>query len=290
MIYGQPVITGQYANLSATLDPVRGFSSLTAGLEGLGGNDYLVGANDDDVHELLIGGDGSDDIRGFAGDDTIHGNGGTDYVDGGEGDDMVYGEGALDIMSGGRGLDQMWAGEGDDVVCGDLVGPAFDGPADADVFNFSSATPSTWAYTDCDPTTGYWANVLRGGNGGDWLEGGLGDEFFFGEGGDDDIFGGSGFDQILGGYGEDYLHGEADLDWICDPGVDSSGVGTRDLVMAEGGGGVIYIGSGSSFAGDIFGDTGVDECFPGPTYCPYCINYTCDVGMSYTSCPITATP
>src|SRR5215213_7682626 len=51
---------------------------------------------------------------------------------GGFGDDDVFGEDGNDNLHGGPGDDKIYGGPGDDVI-GDLNGPTFGNPADADV-------------------------------------------------------------------------------------------------------------------------------------------------------------
>jgi Ca2+-binding RTX toxin-like protein len=67
-----------------TLDGKKG----TDDMRGYGGNDYLLGRGGDD---RLDGGDGNDDLRGLADDDRLIGGKGADRLDGGTGDDRMWG-------------------------------------------------------------------------------------------------------------------------------------------------------------------------------------------------------
>jgi Ca2+-binding RTX toxin-like protein len=52
-------------------------------------------------------GDGSDDIHGGPGDDTLYGQGGDDQIHGGAGNDTIV---------AGSGADFVWGGDGNDVI------------------------------------------------------------------------------------------------------------------------------------------------------------------------------
>lgn len=137
-------------------------------IKGLGGNDHIIGAENDDIlyggegDDLIEGNGGADVLYGEGGNDTLLGQGGADIIYGGSGDDLIrgqggddalYGEGGNDTMLGEGGVDVMFGGSGDDLI------RAFGG-----------------------------ADVLDGGAGNDILEGGGGgDTYVFGRGYDHDI-------------------------------------------------------------------------------------------------------
>ncbi len=78
-----------------------------AGIEGLAGDDSIVGSDGNDV---INGGPGSDIIEGGDGNDTIFGGTGTDLVDGGEGDDLLVAfteelDNGVKFYTGGAGED-----------------------------------------------------------------------------------------------------------------------------------------------------------------------------------------
>jgi len=75
----------------------------------------------------LSGGEGNDNLTGYATNDTLVGNGGNDtlyaragndVVDGGLGNDNLYGEAGTDMLLGGDGADTLQGGAGDDVLDG----------------------------------------------------------------------------------------------------------------------------------------------------------------------------
>ena len=80
---------------------------------GLGGNDKLV-ASDSDRSYHLYGGNGDDQLVGYArndelyggsGNDNLYGYGGRDYLEGGKGKDKLGGFYGNDVLSGGGGKD-----------------------------------------------------------------------------------------------------------------------------------------------------------------------------------------
>ena len=78
-----------------------------AAIEGLAGDDSIVGSDGDDT---IFGGPGSDIIDGGIGNDTIFGGIGTDQVDGGEGDDLLVAfteefDNGVKFYTGGDGKD-----------------------------------------------------------------------------------------------------------------------------------------------------------------------------------------
>jgi Ca2+-binding RTX toxin-like protein len=68
-------------------------------LEGLGGNDTLIGAGGEGNGNHLLGGDGDDSLVGASGSDTLEGGAGNDTLDGGQFDD------GGDTLIGGAGAD-----------------------------------------------------------------------------------------------------------------------------------------------------------------------------------------
>jgi Ca2+-binding RTX toxin-like protein len=100
-----------------------------AGIEGVGGDDFIVAGN------------AADSISGGAGNDTIYGQGGADTIDGGDGDDLlVGGDGAdslvglagIDTLDGGEGNDTLLGGEGNDTLQGGASNDTMDGGVGTD--------------------------------------------------------------------------------------------------------------------------------------------------------------
>ncbi|WP_166763037.1 beta strand repeat-containing protein, partial [Xanthomonas euroxanthea] len=103
-----------------------------------------------DGSDQLTGYQGNDSLFGGRGDDTINGQGGDDLLEGGEGGDSLSGEAGNDRLFGGTQNDALYGGEGDDQL---------DGGANND--------------------------TLYGGGGNDRLEGGAGNDYLSGDAGSD---------------------------------------------------------------------------------------------------------
>lgn len=84
-------------------------------VDGLGGNDLLVGAGSADA---LLGGEGNDALSGGARRDGLFGGAGDDLLDGGNGFDMLSGGGGNDVLSGDAGSDVLNGGLGIDTITG----------------------------------------------------------------------------------------------------------------------------------------------------------------------------
>ena len=104
---GSPLASGK-------LQSLYGETMLFADFRGTGGNDRLLGSEQDDV---LFGYNGNDVLIGGGGDDILRGGGGggADVLRGGNGDDTLYGGDGNDRLIGGRGLDVMTGGAGADL-------------------------------------------------------------------------------------------------------------------------------------------------------------------------------
>ena len=105
-------------------------------LEGLGGNDLILGAQ---RHDTLLGGDGND---------TVDGGGGNDSIEGGAGNDVLREtqftrfNGSVDNSSGS---DTMNGGTGNDTLTGGTESDTLTGGAGADTFAFDQAPDDTTA-------------------------------------------------------------------------------------------------------------------------------------------------
>ncbi|MEP3427866.1 MAG: DUF4114 domain-containing protein [Roseibium sp.] len=147
-------------------------------LHGKSGNDNLSGNNG---HDDLHGGSGDDELNGNSGEDRLYGNSGNDVLRGGNhddelngnnGDDILFGEAGHDSMIGGTGNDQLDGGIGDD----SLIGGSGD-------------------------------DILMGGYGEDTLKGGAGNDQLRGGNNNDNLFGGHDDDVFFGDAGNDFMHG-----------------------------------------------------------------------------------
>lgn len=111
-----------------------------AGVLGLGGNDTVFGASDD---ELILGNTGFDQLWGGEGSDTLFGGKEGDILEGEGGNDLLFGNLDADTLFGGEGFDNLFGGKGDDVLngeggndtlAGDLGADTLTGGSGQDVF------------------------------------------------------------------------------------------------------------------------------------------------------------
>ena len=103
------------------------------------GDDEVYGCNGGDRvylgdgRDVFMGGEGDDWAYGGEGRDWIHGLAGSDHLEGGDGNDRVNGTFYCDTASSaGTGMgdtshNQVYGGNGDDEVTGDLAGDVLDG-------------------------------------------------------------------------------------------------------------------------------------------------------------------
>ncbi|MGF1512990.1 MAG: spondin domain-containing protein [Elainellaceae cyanobacterium] len=91
-------------------------------VEGVNGNNTLVGGAGDDTlngrrgNDSLDGGQGNDILRGAKDDDVLIGGAGRDTLFGGQGNDTLTGDEGRDILRGGSGDDRLDGGQGNDVI------------------------------------------------------------------------------------------------------------------------------------------------------------------------------
>jgi Ca2+-binding RTX toxin-like protein len=216
-------------------------------LNGLGGNDKLIGGAGSDI---MDGGDGIDTASyerstagvivslaggpGAGGDaagdtyanienvigsqhgDTITGNDAANYLWGLGGNDALIGGGGQDTLEGGAGNDSYYVDASDVIV--EAAGGGIDTvytngsinlAAMANIENivFTGAGPVNITGTADD-------NTLNGGAGGDGIDGGAGNDVLNGGDGNDSLYGGAGNDVLLGGNGFDYLTGDIGNDTL----------------------------------------------------------------------------
>ncbi len=199
-------------------------------LIGLGGVDLLDGSAFDDT---LIGGPGSDQMRGRGGNDTYVFE--DDALSGGETDDInsdASGTDTLDFSS----LTQF------SPVTANLAAALTIASHNTRIINRSdsSVLENVWGGAGDDNITGNSvANVLRGGAGRDELDGAAGNDRLEGGAGDDDringLVGGAGNDTLLGGTGNDRLAGGNDNDtFVVDATWGTAGAET-DTITDSGG-------------------------------------------------------
>jgi Ca2+-binding RTX toxin-like protein len=104
------------------------------------GDDAVTGSPNTTNQDHLYGQDGSDVIRGLAGNDNIYGDDvgtptgyeGDDYLYGGDDDDFIRGHAGGDHIKGGGGADDISGGTGEDFICGGNGGDTIDGDSEDD--------------------------------------------------------------------------------------------------------------------------------------------------------------
>ncbi|MEO0771314.1 MAG: calcium-binding protein, partial [Cyanobacteria bacterium J06649_4] len=84
-------------------------------VEALGGNDIVIGRDNNNFREVIRGQNGNDLIFGQGGNDSLSGGNGVDTLLGGGGNDVINGGAGNDILSGGQGND-IFSLEGNDVI------------------------------------------------------------------------------------------------------------------------------------------------------------------------------
>ncbi|MBI1311873.1 hypothetical protein GC176_11320 [bacterium] len=108
---------------SANLIDASAFGGMAV-LEGLDGNDTLIGGAADDFlqggngNDLILGNGGNDLLRGHDGNDTLRGGSGNDTLEGGDGNDGLAGEDGNDSAIGEMGDDTVLGQAGDDTLFG----------------------------------------------------------------------------------------------------------------------------------------------------------------------------
>ncbi len=253
------------------------------------------GVNSDDV---IIGGTGSNAIRGYDGNDqifagagndaSVHADGGNDLVHGGSGNDTLYGEAGTDTMWGGTGADTvrggddadtlhggdgddgaLWGENGDDTVYGDAGNDTIRGDAGNDTLHGGDGDDTIYGASNATDSTDN--DTLYGEGGDDHLFGQSGDDALYGGFNADELRGGAGIDTLWGESGEDDLYGDAGADTLHGGdgndtlyGAGSSDSTDNDILYGEDGDDFLYGQSGNDIlsgglgADNLQGDAGAD--------------------------------
>ncbi|MCA0858827.1 calcium-binding protein [Phaeobacter italicus] len=220
--------------------------------DGWAGNDTIIG---DGGNSDLNGGEGSDSISGNDGNDTIRGRAGTDTISGGNGNDLIYGQTGADAISGGNdqdsiygyeGSDRIWGDAGHDLVYGHSGSDMLSGGTGNDTLNGGDGYDSLYGGDGNDSLIGgTGSDTLLGGAGADVLAGEYGADKLAGGDGNDTLTGGRGFDVLYGDAGDDSLDGGEDDDWLF--GGDGADVlkGGNGSDILQGGAGADSLDGGS---------------------------------------------
>ena len=208
---------------------------------GFAGNDTLAG------HGLLVGGTGDDTLLAFAfrsvgfeevmhggaGNDYLYGDRGDDTLRGGHDDDEIDGGSGNDFITGDGGNDNISGGTGDDRISGGTGDDVIFGVSGDDAVNAGDGNDNVKAGAGNDFVLGAGGDDnLNGGSGNDFLNGGAGVDTINGIDGDDRIFGGEGDDILVGGAGNDRISGGSGADFLL------AGEGADTLVYSESDAGV----------------------------------------------------
>ncbi|MDQ3742618.1 MAG: hypothetical protein M3389_16935, partial [Actinomycetota bacterium] len=196
------------------------------------GSDWLRGY---DLDETILGGDGDDRLEGSTGDDTVDGGAGDDKVDGysgrdhvlgGEGNDTLHPDGyeepGADVVDGGPGIDTIES----DYVTRDpdafqpqvsitLGGGADDGrPGEGDdLRGVERLVLSDPGGKVVGSDAAEYVKLHQVGENGELIGNGGDDELRAGDGADK-VDGGAGADKLDGGYGDDTIVGGPGRDQI----------------------------------------------------------------------------
>ncbi|MEO8289743.1 MAG: CARDB domain-containing protein [Gaiellaceae bacterium] len=236
------------------------------------GDDKIVGGN---AHDEIQGdagkgsgytcstaeaaSDGSDELAGRDGDDTINGQGKNDEV---------AGEDGTDTLNAGTGNDSVTGGEGSDAITSgpNTLGA---GQTDDDTVQGGPETNVNDGTTNDTINAGAGIDNVQGEAGNDTINGGPGDDNLIGSKNDDTINGNDGADVINGADGNDILNGNnGDDDIFGDLGNDiiDGGANNDDLIGGKDTGGAlgdtINGGTGRDY---ILGDEGTIDRPAGQT-------------------------
>lgn len=175
--------------------------------QALGGDaqgDTLVGIENvigSDHNDILIAGDGTNELRGGLGSDYLDGLAGDDRLYGGDGDDRLVGGLGADTLVGGAGVDTAIYQHSDQGVEVRLWnGLGLRGASGDQLFEIENLEGSRLA------------DVLIGDAQANTLWGAAGNDYLDGLAGDDTLIGGTGADRLVGGAGADSLEGGSGAD------------------------------------------------------------------------------
>ena len=179
----------------------------------------LSNLNTDIDDDVIYGGEGDDDIRGYKGDDKLYGEDNNDTIYGGEGNDELRGGNDNDTLHGESDNDKLYGGSGEDYLDGGIGDDELNGDEDNDkLYGFDGN------------------DTLNGGSGNDELRGQNGNDIINGDEGNDNIYGGLGDDIVDGGDGDDminYTFASGAVNVNLSTGITSGADGNDELVNIE---------------------------------------------------------
>lgn len=237
-------------------------------LRTLGGDDILRGGPDNDTLEA---GDGNDQALGEDGNDAIAGGFGNDLEDGAAGDDTIGSndnDQGTDDVRGGPGVDTLDLSGHAGGMTITLDDGANDGaPGEND--NLHADFERVFGTGGADTYTGTAGpDYFRGGTGADVARGGAGNDEIDGDSDADQIFGDEGTDTLYGGYGDDRVEGGAGPDSLFGDYSACSAygcsAGNDQMFARDGEADAVNCGSGADTAQvdavDVVGSDGFQLC------------------------------
>lgn len=249
------ILTGGGSN--NTLDA----SAFTLGgvtLNGLGGNDSLIGTNFADVLHGRIG-SGLDTLRGNNGNDTLTADLGNDLLDGGGGLDRVIESGNVNFTLAATSLTGIGTDTLNNIESADLTGGASDNILKLTTFTGSVTLRGAGGDDELVSSSGH--DVLDGGDGDDTLTGNAGNDQLIGGAGTLDLLIASGAttfvltNTVLTGVGSDTVS-SVELAWLTTSATLASSIDARLFSGA-------MTLTGSSGADTILGGSGADSIVAG---------------------------
>lgn len=229
----------------------------TAVMAGAGSLTY--GGSGDDEGDLVSGQDGNDWLYGSGRFDGLFGGDGNDVIYAGAGNDLIFGGAAAYLRPDPFTADDLW-------FTFDSVGRPVAQLSYSGFHGFTSDDDQVFAGDGDDTVYGDMGHDrLDGGSGNDWIFGDSpdldvalhGDDHIDGGAGNDELVGNAGDDSLFGGLGDDLLDGDAPAPTtligiqIGDDFLDG-GPG-RDTLVGGGGADILFGGEGDDA---LFGDRG----------------------------------
>jgi len=217
--------------------------NLSRTLQGLAGDDTLIGGEGDDT---LIGAEGNDVLRGRGGDDILQGNAGDDRLNGNDGDDMLFGHAGDDFFVGIGGVDSIHGGAGIDTNSFQgintgvtaTINESFSGVATHGTVREVFTGIENLTGSDFDDVLSVFTGIdtiVRGRGGNDTITSAAGNDRLIGGIGNDILRSGAGNDVSLGGFGNDTLNGGGGNDMLFGEEGDDFFVGIAGLDFIAGG-------------------------------------------------------
>jgi Ca2+-binding RTX toxin-like protein len=226
--YGDTLVLSVGANQLDSTVTLNRFDADASGIEHLEGYYSVIqGTTDNNLFDLsgLVSISGLLYVDGVGGNDVIIGSNFSDDLRGGDGNDRLDGGGGVDIMAGGTGNDRYAVDNVDDKVIEnaiegtDLVNASVSYTLSDNVENLNLT-----GVADIDGIGNALDNRINGNSGNNVLSGGDGGDTLKGGDGNDVLIGGAGQDRLIGAAGSDTFKFLS----LSDTGV---GGGTRDHIV-----------------------------------------------------------